>query len=70
MVYLSQQGFGVFILDNRGSANRNHAFSRAFYKRFADIEVKDQLAGARALEKISWVDTSRPAFGAGVMVAP
>ena len=44
-VYLSQQGFGVFVLDNRGSANRSRQFTRSIYKRFADIEVEDQLAG-------------------------
>jgi len=58
-VYLTQQGFGVFMLDNRGSANRHRSFSRVLKKRVADVEVKDQLAGVAYLRSLPWVDGDR-----------
>jgi dipeptidyl-peptidase-4 len=58
-VYLTQQGFGIFMLDNRGTPGRERAFSRILYKRVADIEVRDQLAGAAYLQKVPWVDEKR-----------
>ena len=58
-VYLTQQGFGVFILDNRGTGNRNRAFSRSIYQRVADIDVVDQLAGVNHLSQIDGVDKDR-----------
>src|SRR5262249_41292103 len=59
MVYLSQRGFGVFALDNRGTPNRGRAFGRQLHKRVADIDVRDQLAGAAYLKQLPWVDAGR-----------
>lgn len=55
-LFLAERGFGVFTLDNRGVGGRDRAFGRAFYNRFGDIEVEDQLAGARWLSTVPWVD--------------
>jgi dipeptidyl-peptidase 4 len=59
MVYLSQQGFGVFALDNRGTPNRGRTFGRKIHKRVADIDVRDQLAGVAFLQQLPWVDRDR-----------
>lgn len=58
-VFLTQQGFGVFILDNRGTGNRDREFTRKIFKRVADIEVADQLRGVEFLKTVPWVDPDR-----------
>ena len=57
--YLAQQGFVVFRLDNRGSANRGLAFEAALALRMGTVEVEDQAAGVRWLETLGYCDTSR-----------
>jgi dipeptidyl-peptidase 4 len=44
------------MLDNRGSARRDRAFSDPIHGRLGEIEVRDQLAGLRWLGKQPWVD--------------
>ena len=55
----AQAGFGVFELDNRGSANREKAFEDAIAGRLGQVEVEDQLAGVAFLRREAWVDPSR-----------
>ena len=55
----AQAGFGVFELDNRGSANREKAFEDAIAGRLGQVEVEDQLAGVAFLRREAWVDASR-----------
>ena len=55
----AQAGFGVFELDNRGSANRDRAFESAIHGRLGHVEVADQLAGVRFLSSLDWVDAKR-----------
>ena len=55
----AQAGFGVFELDNRGSANRDRAFESAIHGRLGHVEVADQLAGVRFLTSLDWVDAKR-----------
>ena len=57
--WLTAQGYGVFLLDNRGSGHRDRQFTRSIYHRFGDIEVEDHLLGAKHLQSIPWVDASR-----------
>lgn len=45
-----QRGFGVFELDNRGSANRSKRFEDAIYRRLGVAEIEDQLAGVEYLK--------------------
>jgi dipeptidyl-peptidase-4 len=47
--YLRQQGFLVFVLDNRGSARRGLEFEGAIYHDMGHLEVEDQVDG------ISWL---------------
>ena len=55
----AQAGFGVFELDNRGSANREKAFEDAIAGRLGQVEVEDQLAGVAFLRQQDWVDARR-----------
>ena len=52
-------GFGVFELDNRGSANRDKAFEDAIHGCLGRVEVADQLAGVDFLRSLPWVDGNR-----------
>jgi dipeptidyl-peptidase-4 len=56
----TQQGFGVFILDNRGTSRRDRAFTRAHHNAFGVVEIEDQKRGVtEVLHKQSWVDPAR-----------
>jgi dipeptidyl-peptidase-4 len=57
--YMAQQGYVVFTLDNRGSARRSRAFTNPIRGRLGEIEVHDQLAGARWLQGQPWIDAKR-----------
>jgi len=56
---LNQLGFGVFLLDGHGTPGRDRAFSRSIHHRLGDIEIEDQVLGARWLASQPWVDPSR-----------
>jgi dipeptidyl-peptidase-4 len=43
--YLAQQGFLVFVLDNRGTSRRGLAFEAHLKHNLGDIEVRDQVDG-------------------------
>ena len=58
-VFLGQRGFGTFILDGRGTAHRGRAFARAIHGRVGDVEIADQIRGARWLATQPWVDPDR-----------
>lgn len=58
--YLAQEGYLVFMLDNRGSARRGLAFEGAISRNLGDIEVRDQVDGVRWLaEHVAEADTRR-----------
>ena len=46
---LTRAGYVVFQLDNRGSASRGTAFQAPIHDRLGDVEVADQVQGARWL---------------------
>lgn len=57
-------GFIYFQIDNRGSENRGVAFSSTLYRAMGGVEVADQLAGAKYLKSLSYVDPAKIAtFG-------
>jgi dipeptidyl-peptidase 4 len=56
---LTQHGFVVIKVDNRGSARRGLAFEAAIAQRMGDIEVRDQVAGVRWLDSSGVADASR-----------
>lgn len=57
--YLAANGYIVFTLDNRGSANRGFEFESTIHRRLGQIEVADQMAGVNYLKSLSYVDTTR-----------
>lgn len=57
--YLSQQGYLVFRLDNRGSARRGLAFEGALKHRMGTVEVDDQIDGVRWLVTEGLADPAR-----------
>ncbi len=59
MHHLAQEGFILFSIDGRGSANRGFAFESAIHRRIGDVEIEDQLAGVRYLLTQPFVDSAR-----------
>lgn len=57
--YLAQNGFAVFTLDNRGSANRGREFEQATFRRLGTIEVEDQNIGLNYLKSLPFIDSTR-----------
>jgi dipeptidyl-peptidase-4 len=56
---VTQAGYVLFRLDNRGSPNRGLKFESAIYKRMGGPEVTDQLVGERYLASLPYVDPKR-----------
>jgi dipeptidyl-peptidase 4 len=56
---LADMGIAVFLVDNRGTAGRGHAFETAVFRRLGQLEVADQVDGARWLQSQPWVDPAR-----------
>lgn len=57
--YMAQQGFIVFTLDNRGSANRGKPFEAPIYKNMGTPEIADQVVGVKYLTSLPYVDKER-----------
>lgn len=53
--YMAQQGFIVFVLDNRGSDRRGMKFESALYKQMGTPELADQLVGTNYLKTLPYV---------------
>lgn len=58
----TQSGYGVLLLDVRGSSGRDRAFGRAHHRSMGVVEVADTKAAARQLASVPWVDTKRLGF--------
>ena len=56
---LTRAGFVVFTLDNRGSAHRGTAFQAPIHDKLGEVEVADQVQGARWLGSQNFVDPAR-----------
>jgi dipeptidyl-peptidase-4 len=57
--YMAQQGYVVFTLDNRGTANRGIEFEQAIHRNLGKYEVEDQVAGINYLKTLDFVDPDR-----------
>lgn len=57
--YLAAQGFVVFTLDNRGSANRGFEFESVIHRQLGKVEMRDQMAGIEFLKSLPYVDSQR-----------
>src|SRR5690554_6706930 len=58
-LFLAQQGFIVWTLDSRGSANRGFEFESSIWHNLGVIEVSDQMDGVEYLKKLPYVDANR-----------
>lgn len=61
MHYMTQQGYIVFTLDGRGSANRGYDFEKVIHRQLGNNEMDDQLVGVDYLKSQSYVDADRMA---------
>ncbi len=57
--FLVERGWIWFQIDNRGSPNRGRAFENQIYRAMGSVEVEDQLAGARYLKSLPFVDSAK-----------
>lgn len=63
LAYLQRQGFGVLMLDTRGMAYRDRAFTRAHAEGFGKAELADLFTAVRQLSKlVPSVDPARIGF--------
>ena len=58
-IYMAQQGYIVFSLDNRGTPNRGIEFENITHGRLGEIETQDQMSGVNYLKALPYVDTER-----------
>ena len=58
-LYMAQQGYIVFTLDNRGSDARGRDFTRVTHRHLGQAEMADQLQGINYLKSKSFVDSTR-----------
>ncbi|MBK9318060.1 MAG: S9 family peptidase [Bacteroidetes bacterium] len=57
--YLTQQGYIVFTLDNRGSGWRGKDFEQATFRKLGDVEMADQIAGVNYLRRLPYIDANK-----------
>ena len=57
--YMTQKGYIVFILDNRGSENRGLEFEQATWHKLGKVEMLDQMKGVDYLKSLPYVDANR-----------
>jgi len=58
-MFLAQQGYIVWTLDNRGSANRGYEFESSIWHNCGSIEVSDQMEGVNYLKTLPYIDGER-----------
>ncbi|MGH7027574.1 S9 family peptidase [Brevundimonas sp.] len=59
---LTEAGYIVFRLDNRGEGDRSAAFKQALYLKMGQPEIEDQVIAADYLRSLPYVDDSRIAM--------
>jgi dipeptidyl-peptidase 4 len=59
MHYLAEQGYIIFTVDNRGSANRGYEFERVIHRQLGTVEMADQMIGVEYLKTLPYVDANR-----------
>ena len=58
-IWMAQQGYVMFCLDNRGSEHRGLDFEQASFRHLGVEEMKDQLQGVEYLKSLPYVDANR-----------
>lgn len=57
--YIASQGYVVAAVDGRGTGNRGRAWSTCVYKKLGQYETEDQIAGAKNLSELPYIDSSK-----------
>jgi dipeptidyl-peptidase-4 len=57
--YLANQGYMIVSVDNRGTGARGRDFEKQTYKKLGQMETADQIAAAKKLAELSYVDSNR-----------
>lgn len=57
--YLAQEGFIVFTVDNRGSADRGEKFEQVIHRQCGQAEMHDQMTGIEYLKTKPYIDPER-----------
>jgi dipeptidyl-peptidase-4 len=65
----AQAGYVVWQMDNRGSANRGHAFETPVYRNLGAQELADQREGVEYMIGRGFIDPQRVGSPAGVTAA-
>ena len=58
-MYMAQQGYLVYVQDNRGTENRGLAFEQAIHGQCGQAEMADQIEGVKMLMELPYVDKDR-----------
>ena len=62
MYWMAEQGYLVYTLDGRGSAERGFAFESQIHRQLGTLEMEDQLTGVDFLKSLPYVDADRLAI--------
>ncbi|WP_294333925.1 S9 family peptidase [uncultured Chryseobacterium sp.] len=57
--YMAQNGYIIFTMDGRGSANRGLKFEQAVFRNLGTNEMNDQMKGVEYLKSLPYVDADR-----------
>ena len=57
--YMASNGYILFTVDNRGSANRGQAFEDVTFRHLGIVETADQMRGVDYLKSLPYVDSTR-----------
>lgn len=59
MHHMAEEGYVIFTLDGRGSANRGFAFESVIHRHAGDAEIEDQMTGVNYLKAQTFIDPAR-----------
>jgi dipeptidyl-peptidase 4 len=59
MLWMAEQGYIVYTLDNRGSGERGTAFEQVIHRQLGTAEIADQMKGIDYLKTLSFIDMNR-----------
>lgn len=57
--YIAQEGYVIGVVDGRGTGGRSEEWCKCVYMHLGRYETLDQIAGAKALGRLPYVDSSR-----------
>jgi dipeptidyl-peptidase 4 len=58
-MYMAQEGYVVFTIDNHGTPYRGLKFEQAVFRNLGDVEIADQMKGISFLKTLHYVDSTR-----------